>query len=178
MLVTSILAVGALAVLVVLGLAALFTFKHLTAKPKAIAAATPSPAAKPLSPTPALKAKDVLLPLSDPNKAAAQESSSAPAAVSPKSSPLVLTSTVAPTPAPSVAPNEPKTDSQSSDSDKPLTKAARKNLEKKRAEAEHKRARLEKMYQNHEISTDAYNKGKQEYKDEIQKYRGELKSDN
>ena len=43
-LVTSLLAVGALAVLVVIGLAAIFTFKHLAAKPKAIAAATPSPA--------------------------------------------------------------------------------------------------------------------------------------
>ena len=37
-LVTSLLAVGALAVLVVIGLAALFTFKHQTAKPKAITA--------------------------------------------------------------------------------------------------------------------------------------------
>jgi hypothetical protein len=172
-LVTSILAVGALAVLVVLGLAALFTFKHLTAKPKAIAAATSSPAATP-QPAAALKAKDILLPLSDPNKATAERSPSEPATVSPKSSPLVLTSTEAPAPTPSVA----QTDAKSSDSDKPLTKAARKNLEKKRSEAEHKRARLEKMYQNHEISTDAYNKGKQEYKDEIQKYRGELKSDN
>ena len=176
--VTSILAVGTLAVLVVIGLAAIFTFKHLAAKPKAIAAATPSPTATPLHATPALKAKDILLPLSDPNKATAEGSPSAPAAVSPKSSPLVLTSTMPPTPAPSVAPHEQKSDVQSSDSDKPLTKAARKSLEKKRSEAEHKRARLEKMYQNHEISTDAYNKGKQEYKDEIQKYRGELKSDN
>ncbi|HSZ78498.1 MAG TPA: hypothetical protein VK775_13925 [Chthoniobacterales bacterium] len=172
-LVTSLLAVGALAVLVVIGLAALFTFKHLTAKPKAIAAATPSATA-----TPALKAKEILLPLSDPNKATAGGSPSPSATVSPKSSPLVLTSTVAPTPAPSVAPHEQKTGAQSSDTDKPLTKAARKSLEKKRAEAERKRARLEKMYQNQEISTDAYNKGKQEYKDEIQKYRAELKSDN
>ena len=100
------------------------------------------------------------------------------ATVSPKSSPLVLTSTVAPTPAPSVAPHEQKTVTQSSDTVKPLTKAARKSLEKKRSEAERKRARLEKLYQNQEISTDAYNKGKQEYKDEIQKYRAELKSDN
>jgi hypothetical protein len=177
-LVTSILAVGALAVLVVIGLAALFTFKHLTAKPKALAGATSSPAPTHQPATEALKAKDILLPLSDPNKATAEASSSAPATVSPKSSPLVLTSTLAPTPTPSVAAPEQKTDAKSSDSDKPLTKAARKNLEKKRSEAERKRARLEKMYQNHEISTDAYNKGKQEYKDEIQKYRGELKSDN
>jgi hypothetical protein len=177
-LVTSLLAVGAIGVLVVLGLAALFTFKHLTGKPKAIAAATPSRTATPLPATPALKAKDILLPLSDPNKATAEASPSASAALSPKSSPPVLTSIVAPTPAPSVAPHEQKTDAQARDSDKPLTKAARKNLEKKRAEAERKRARLEKMYQNHEISAEAYNKGKQEYKDEIQKYRVELKSDN
>jgi cytoskeletal protein RodZ len=177
-LVTSLLAVGALAVLVLIGLAAISTLKHLTAKPKAIVAATPSPAATVASATPALKAKEILLPLSDPNKATAEGSPSAPAAVSPKSSPLVLTSTVAPTPTPTVAPHEQKTEAQSSDSEKPLTKAARKNLEKKRSEAERKRARLEKMYQNHEISTEAYNKGKQEYKEEIQKYRGELKSDN
>ena len=43
-------------------------------------------------------------------------------------------------------------------------------------EAERKRARLEQEYENHEISDDAYNKGEQEYKSEIQKYRNELKS--
>ena len=32
------------------------------------------------------------------------------------------------------------------------------------------------MYQRHEISTDAYDKGKEEYKDEIQKYRNAIKS--
>ena len=177
-LVTSLLAVGALAVLVVIGLAALFTFKHQTAKPKAIAAAAPSPTATPVSATPALKAKEILLPLSDPNRTTAGGSPSTSATPNPKSSPLVLTSTVAPTPAPSVAPHEQKTSAQSSDTDKPLTKAARKNLEKKRSDAEHKRARLEKEYQDQEISTEAYNKGKQEYKEEIQKYRAELKSDN
>jgi hypothetical protein len=87
-----------------------------------------------------------------------------------------LTSTAAPTPAASVAPHEQKTVSQPGESDKPLTKIARKNLEKKRLEAERKRARLEQMYHNHEISTDAYNKGKEEYKDEIQKYRDGLKA--
>jgi hypothetical protein len=183
-LVTGILAVAGLAVLVGIGFAALFTLKHLTAKPKVIAAATPSPSATPLPATPALKAKDILLPLSDPNKATAEGSASAHAAVSPGTSPLVLTSTfsptpaLSPTPAPSVGPHEQKTDSQSADSDKPLTKAARKNLEKKRSEAERKRARLEKEYHNHEISTDAYNKGKEEYKVEIQKYRDELKAGN
>ena len=57
-----------------------------------------------------------------------------------------------------------------------LSKAARKTLERKRLEAEHKRAQLEKMYQGHEISADAYNKGKEEYKAEIQKYREALKA--
>src|SRR6516165_7946881 len=58
----------------------------------------------------------------------------------------------------------------------PFTKTARLNLEKKREEAERKRARLEEKYQHHEISADVYNKGEEEYKNEIQKYRNELKS--
>ena len=60
--------------------------------------------------------------------------------------------------------------------EKPLTKTARLSLEKKREEAERKRARLEEKYQNHEISADVYSKGEEEYKNEIQKYRNELKS--
>ena len=60
--------------------------------------------------------------------------------------------------------------------EKPLTKSARLSLEKKREEAERKRARLEEKYQHHEISADVYNKGEEEYKNEIQKYRNELKS--
>jgi hypothetical protein len=176
-LVTGILAVIALAALVAIGFAALFTLKHLTAKPKTIAAATPSPAATPVPATPAPKTKEALAPLSDPNKLAAEGSAAADSSVSPQSSPPVLTSTVAPTPAPSVARHEQRNDSSSTDSDKPLTKLARKNLEKKRLEAEHKRARLEQMYHNHEISTEAYNKGKDEYKTEIQKYRDGIKSD-
>src|SRR6516165_9609842 len=60
--------------------------------------------------------------------------------------------------------------------EKPLTKTARLSLEKKREEAERKRARLEEKYQHHEISADIYNKGEEEYKNEIQKYRNELKS--
>ena len=115
------------------------------------------------------------MPLADPNKASS--------ASTPLPSPSVLISTPlatpSPTPVPSIAPpREQKTDTQSKVADKPLTKAARKSLEKKRLEAEHKRAQLEKSYQNHEISTDAYNKGKEEYKIEIQKYRDELKSGN
>jgi hypothetical protein len=174
---TSILALCALGVLVVIGFAAFFTFKHMTGKHKVVAppVAAGSPAATP-SATPSLTPKDVLLPLADPNKAVSGGTPSAQAANSPQPSPPVLTSTAAPTPAASVAPHEQKTVSQPGESDKPLTKIARKNLEKKRLEAERKRARLEQMYHNHEISTDAYNKGKEEYKDEIQKYRDGLKS--
>jgi cytoskeletal protein RodZ len=173
---TGLLALGALTVLVVIGFAAVFTFKHLTHKPKAAAAsAAASPAATPSPAASGLKPKDVLLPLSDPNKTPAEGSSSAHTGSSPQSSPPVLTSTAAPTPAASVAPHEQKTVSQPGNTEKPLTKIARKNLEKKRSEAERKRARLEQMYHDHEISADAYNKGKEEYKEEIQKYRDALK---
>jgi hypothetical protein len=170
---TGILALCALAALVAIGFAAFLTYKHMRGKPKVVstAAASPSPAA---TATPAVHPKDVLAPLSDPNKAAS--------AVTPLPSPAVLISTPvatpSPTPSASVAPREQKTDAQSKVAEKPLTKAARKTLEKKRLEAEHKRAQLEKSYQNHEISTEAYNKGKEEYKIEIQKYRDELKSGN
>jgi hypothetical protein len=55
--------------------------------------------------------------------------------------------------------------------DRPLSRSARKNLEKERREAERKRSRLEEMYQKHEISIDAYKKGEAEYKSAIEKYR-------
>jgi hypothetical protein len=165
---TGILALCALAALVAIGFAAFLTYKHMRGKPKVLSTAAASPSA-----TPAVHPKDVLAPLADPNKASS--------ASTPLPSPSVLISTPlttpSPTPAPSIAPpREQKTDTQSKVADKPLTKAARKSLEKKRLEAEHKRAQLEKSYQDHEISTDAYNKGKEEYKIEIQKYRDELKS--
>src|SRR6266436_694436 len=44
-------------------------------------------------------------------------------------------------------------------------------LERKRTEVEHKRSRLEEMYQKHLISSGAYRKGEEEYKSEIEKYR-------
>jgi hypothetical protein len=170
---TGILALCALAALVAIGFAAFLTYKHVRGKPKVVSTAVVSPTPAPTA-TPAVHPKDVLAPLSDPNKAAS--------AVTPLPSPSVLISTPVATPSPtptaSVAPREQKTEAQSKVAEKPLTKAARKSLEKKRLEAEHKRAQLEKSYQNHEISTDAYNKGKEEYKIEIQKYRDELKSGN
>ena len=167
---TGILVLCALAALVAIGFAAFLTYKHMKGKPKVVSTASPSPVA-----TPAVQTKDVLMPLADPNKAS---SASTPL---PSPSALISTPLATPssTPAPSSAPpREPKTDAQSKVAEKPLTKAGRKSLEKKRLEAEHKRAQLEKSYQNHEISTDAYNKGKEEYKIEIQKYRDELKSGN
>jgi hypothetical protein len=167
---TGILVLCALAALVAIGFAAFLTYKHMKGKPKVVSTASPSPAA-----TPAVQTKDALMPLADPNKASS--------ASTPLPSPSVLIATPlatpSPTPAPSIAPpREQKTDAQSKVAEKPLTKVARKSLEKKRLEAERKRAQLEKSYQNHEISTDAYNKGKEEYKIEIQKYRDELKSGN
>jgi hypothetical protein len=50
----------------------------------------------------------------------------------------------------------------------------RKTLEKARREAERKRSRLEEMYQNHLISSEAYKKGEEEYKTQIEKYRNEM----
>jgi hypothetical protein len=47
----------------------------------------------------------------------------------------------------------------------------RKSLERKRLAAERNRARLEKMYQDHRISSDAYKKGEEKYKSEIEEYR-------
>jgi hypothetical protein len=181
---TGILALCAVAALVAIGFAALRTFKHLTAKPKAAASAASSPAATPSPATADLKPKEILLPLQDPNKSPSEGTVSHPG-VSPQPSPQVLTSTepvltstAAPTPAASVAPHAQKPDSQLKETEKSPTKAARKNLEKKRLEAERKRARLEQEHKNHEISADAYNKGKEEYKNEIQKYRDGIKSDN
>jgi hypothetical protein len=47
----------------------------------------------------------------------------------------------------------------------------RKSAEQRRREAEHKRARLETQYRNHEISDEVYKKGQQEYQTEMAKYR-------
>ena len=58
-----------------------------------------------------------------------------------------------------------------------LPKSVRKRLEKERQQAERKRSRLEDMYRKHLISSEAYKKGEQEYKSEIEKYRSELNAD-
>ena len=86
LLATGILALCALAALVAIGFAAVLTFRHMTAKPKAVAASTPSPAATASPAITALKPKDILLPLSDPNKAASGGTPSASPAASPQPS--------------------------------------------------------------------------------------------
>jgi hypothetical protein len=58
--------------------------------------------------------------------------------------------------------------------DRHLPEAVRKSLEKKRLEAERKRSRLEEMYRKHAISSEAYNKGEEKYRSEIEQYRREM----
>ena len=55
--------------------------------------------------------------------------------------------------------------------DRYLSEAVRKNLERARREAERKRSRLEDAYRKHAISGDAYKKGEEQYRTEIEKYR-------
>ena len=55
--------------------------------------------------------------------------------------------------------------------DRYLSEAVRKNLERARREAERKRSRLEDTYRKHAISSDAYEKGEEQYRTEIEKYR-------
>src|SRR5438105_4586554 len=50
----------------------------------------------------------------------------------------------------------------------------RKNVERERRAAERKRSHLEAMYQKHEISSEAYKKGQDEYRSEMAKYRNAL----
>jgi hypothetical protein len=51
---------------------------------------------------------------------------------------------------------------------------AHKDLEKQRLAAERKRSRLEAMYQNGTISSEAYKNGEDEYRIAIQRYRSEV----
>jgi hypothetical protein len=177
---TGILVLCAVAALAAIGIAAYTTLKHLTARPKPVAAASASasPEATPSPAVPATGTNDVLMPLADPNKVPSEGIATAGPSANQQPSPPVSNPTPVPTPGAAVAQHEQKTDSQPANPDKSLSKSARKGLEKKRMEAERKRAHLEQMYQNHEISTDAYNKGEEEYKNEIQKYRNEIKSSN
>lgn len=164
---TSLFALGGIAALFVAGFAAFFAYKHFSHKAVHVVAVAPSPSASPT--TPAVVATDVLRPLADPNHASSPVPSPTVAVV-PQGG---LTSAAAPTPGASVTQSAEKGGASADNPAKTTSKAARKSLEKKRQAAERKRARLEQMYQNHEISTTEYNKGEQEYKDEILKYRKE-----
>jgi hypothetical protein len=61
-----------------------------------------------------------------------------------------------------------------SNPDRYLPEGVRKKLERHRQEAERKRSRLEEMYGKHAISRDAYKKGEQKYKTEIERYRTKM----
>jgi hypothetical protein len=179
-----ILAAGALFVVAALGLTFFGAFRHKPNAPKEVGVATPAPAVANVSPeaTPA-KEDDTVMPLANPNGASSPNLASARSTNDqltsvPASSgtPIRSSTPAAASPASTVQKHEQKTEADVGSSEKSLSKAARMSLEKKRVDAERKRARLEQMYQNHEISADVYNKGEEEYKSEIKKYRNELKS--
>jgi hypothetical protein len=155
---TGLFALGGIAALFVVGFAAFFAYRHFSHPAVRVVTLAPSPTASPATP-----------PV-DPNHAVSEVPSPSVAAV-PQGE---LTSAAAPTPDAPANQVAEKADASADNPTKTISKAARKSLEKKRQTAERKRARLEQMYQNHEISTTEYNKGEQEYKDEIQKYRKEI----
>ena len=172
---TGLIALGGLAALFAIGFATFFIYQHFSHKaaPVAVTAppisTTPSPA-----PTPVVATTDVLRPLADPNRLVSAVPSPTVATVPREASTPSLPAVAAPTPGGLAVHAEQKGNTPPENATKTMSKAARKSLEKKRQAAEHKRARLEQMYQNDEISTAQYNKGEQEYKDEIQKYRKEV----
>jgi hypothetical protein len=196
-----ILAAGALFAVAALGLTFFGAFRHKPNVPKEVGVVTPAPAVANVSPeaTPA-KEDDAVMPLTNPNAASTPKNpngastpnlasarltndqlTSVPASsgtpIRSSTPAAILSSTpAAASPASTVQKHEQKTETDAGSSEKSLSKAARMSLEKKRVDAERKRARLEQMYQNHEISADVYNKGEEEYKSEIKKYRNELKS--
>jgi hypothetical protein len=182
--VAGILVVGALFALAAIALTVFGAFRHKVNIPKEVGVAPVPPTADASSAASDKKENDVVMPLANPNPTPSATVTSShstnnqrsPAADS--SATPARESTPAPTSAPVAQKHEQKTDVETKNPDKSLTKAARQSLEKKRKEAERKRAWLEQKYQNHEISTDVYNKGEEEYKAEIQKYRNELKSGN
>ena len=131
--------------------------------------ATPSPVA-----TPFVATTDILQPLADPNRAVSAVPSPTAATRSQAQSTPGLPAVATPTPSGLDLHAERKGATPPENATKTMSKAARKSLEKKRQAAERKRAHLELMYQNDEISAAEYNKGEQEYKDEIQKYRKEI----
>jgi hypothetical protein len=60
--------------------------------------------------------------------------------------------------------------------ERPLSNAARKSLENLRRQAVRKRSRLAEMYQKQAISREAYEKGKEKYRSEIERYRRETRT--
>jgi hypothetical protein len=94
------------------------------------------------------------------------------------------------TPAPALNPNSPPApEASTSDSellneqrpeagrttlDRQFSESARKALEKRRHAAERQRSRLEKRYQEHAISSEAYKKGQEHYRIQIGRYRREM----
>jgi uncharacterized protein Veg len=58
--------------------------------------------------------------------------------------------------------------------DRHLPEAVRKKLEKGRRQAERKRSRLEEMYEKHAISSEAYKRGEEKYRSEIERYHREM----
>jgi hypothetical protein len=58
--------------------------------------------------------------------------------------------------------------------DRQFSESARITLEKKRRAAERQRSRLEKRYQEHAISSEAYKKGQENYRIQIDGYRREM----
>jgi hypothetical protein len=180
--VIGILAVGALFALTAIGLTVFGAFKHKASLPQEVGVATPPPAAEASPRAPENKEGAAVAPLLSPDPAPSAPLVTSNPATDPKTSGQEPAATPARSSTPAVSPvsvgqkHEHKPEAETKSQDKSLTKAARQTLEKKRMEAERKRAQLEEKYQNHEISTDAYNKGEQEYKTEIQKYRNQLKS--
>jgi hypothetical protein len=173
--ITGLIALGGVAALFAVGFAAFLFYKRFLIESKPVPKVTASAPATP-SPTVTPLATDVLRPLADPNHSPSESLSPAQDAAAPASSPLVLMSPGVAASTPSPPQSEQKAETQSSTPGKQLSKAARKELEKERQAAERKRAHLEQMYQNHEISTEAYNQGKREYREVIQKYRSEVNS--
>ena len=172
---TGLIALGGLAALFAIGFATFFVYQHFSHRPAPVAVAAPSISTTP-SPvaTPFVATTEVLRPLADPNRAASAVPSPTVATGSQAQSTPGLPAVAAPTPGGLAVHTEHKGNIPLESATKTMSKAARKSLEKKRQVAERKRARLEQMYQNDEISTAQYNKGEQEYKDEIQKYRKEI----
>jgi hypothetical protein len=90
----------------------------------------------------------------------------------PATTPVPVTS-----PIPAISPVQQPTPVVSKDGaheGKPPSEATRKTREQARRDAERKRAHLEEMYQKHLISSEAYKKGQDEYRDAMAKYHNRV----